>query len=610
MKNLTENKYILIGLTLIIGALIGWLIKPSSHQTISTSISDHQHENEFEEWTCSMHPNVRLKEPGSCPFCGMDLIPVQSDEESSDPMAINMSSTSMQLASIATAVVDQSSNSKSIRLTGKVMADERRHFTQSSHIPGRIENLQVNFTGEYVSKGQRLATIYSPALVTAQNELFEAQKLKATQPALYEAARKKLTFWKITDVQIEEILKNKEPIIEIPVYAEKSGYVNRKMVDLGDYIKQGASLYTISDLSSVWVLFDIYESDIQWVKKGAQIEFTVSSLPGETFSGKVVYIDPVVDPASRVAKARIEIRNPEMKLKPEMLASGVFESGSIGDEKSLTIPKSAVMWTGKRSVVYVKNTTDAGVSFRMREVTLGPAVSEGYTILDGLSGGEEIAIRGTFSIDAAAQLAGKPSMMNPEGGPVSTGHNHGGMPGGQEGKQMQNETEDHSQHQQSDHPEVNVSVENFEVSQAFKDQLKEIYDAYIPVKDALVATDPKVAASTAKNLLTSINKVDMSLVKGEAHMVWMKDLNVLQKTAEMVVSEKDVEKIRQHLSPLSDQLYQTLKKYQVETGGYRQFCPMAFDNKGAFWLSDSEEVLNPYFGDVMLTCGSVEEEMN
>lgn len=599
MKKLLENKYVLIGLTLAIGALIGWLVKPSTNSGSASHEGD-GHEltmNEEGVWTCSMHPQIRQNEPGSCPICGMDLIPVEEDGGDENPMAISMSANAMKLANVATQKVGMSTPAKSIRLTGKVMADERLIFTQSSHIPGRVERLAVNFTGELVKKGQTIARVYSPALVTAQQELFETKKIKDSQPELFQAAKKKLLNWKLTATQIDQIIANGSPIETLPIISERSGYVTEKMVNQGDYIKQGAALYKITDLSKVWVLFDAYESDLQWMRKGDEISFTISSLSGETFTGKISYIDPIIDPKSRVAKVRLEINNSNGQLKPEMFARGILEAG-VQSNEALTVPKSAVMWTGTRSVVYVKNATDVGTSFLMQEVTLGAALGDRFVVKKGLEIGQEIAVSGTFSIDAAAQLAGKPSMMSPEGGTAMTGHNHAGTGGSSDAQPMMN------------YPAVNMTDDTYDVSAEFKNQIKQVYESYLPVKDAMIASDAALTNEKVKTLQKAIKNVNMSLVKGEAHITWMKDLAVLNSTTAMIAKESDIENIRMMLSPLSDQLYHTLKKYQVETNGFRQFCPMAMNNEGAFWLSDSDKVLNPYFGDAMLTCGNVEEELN
>ena len=580
--------------------LLGWVFFGGSSE------SEHSHTeviNGETVWTCSMHPQIRQNEAGSCPICGMDLIPLEDDNgDGIDPMAITMSPTAMQLANVVTAVVGSESATKTIRLNGKVQEDERLIYSQTTHFPGRIEKLSVNFTGEYVSKGSAVTYLYSPQLVTAQEELFEAYKIRESQPNLYRAAREKLKNWKLTENQIDQILSSGMVKDQFPVLADQSGYVISKKVNLGDYVNRGQTLYEIANLSRVWVQFDVYENDLPWINKGDSIQFLISSLPSQSFKGTIDYIDPVIDSKTRVTKARVVVQNNDRKLKPEMFATGEVKAklGQTGDQ--LTVPKSAVMWTGKRSVVYVKLKSDQGLHFKMREVTLGPPLGDAYVIEEGLESGEEIAVNGTFSIDAAAQLAGKPSMMSPDGGAAMTGHNHGGM--------NQGSTQiDHTQHQMGEQLQVNESDQTYASDPEFKEQLQAVFTAYLPVKDALIQSDVKTAGKEAEKLKASIDEVDMKLVKGEVHMVWMKDLEVLREATEGITNESDVEIARMMLSPLSDQLFYTLKKFQVSVDGYRQFCPMAMDNQGAFWLSDSDEVLNPYFGDAMLTCGNVEEEL-
>ncbi len=590
---------IVAAVTLVSGLLLGWVFFGGSSE------SEHSHTEVIDGetvWTCSMHPQIRQNEPGSCPICGMDLIPLEADNgEGIDPMAIVMSPTAMQLANIVTAAVGSKSAMKTIRLNGKVQEDERLMFSQTTHFPGRIEKLSVNFTGEYVSIGSVVAYLYSPQLVTAQQELLETYKIRENQPNLYQATREKLRNWKLSEKQIDQILSSEKVNGQFPVLAERSGYVTNKKVNLGDYVNRGQTLYEISNLSTVWVQFDIYENDLPWIDRGDSIEFSISSLPGQSFKGIIDYIDPVINPKTRVAKARVVVQNNNHKLKPQLFATGELKAnlGRAGDQ--LTVPKSAVLWTGKRSVVYVKFKSNEGLHFMMREVTLGPALGDAYVVAKGLELGEEIAVNGTFSIDAAAQLAGKPSMMAPEGGAAMTGHNHG-----MNQEETQNEQ---SLDQIEGQLKVNKSDEAFESDEKFRKQLQAVYAAYLPVKDALIQSDPKMARKEAQNLQAIIEMVDMQLVKGDAHMEWMKDLEVLQEATNGISNETDVENARALLSQLSDQLFFTLKKFQVGVKGYRQFCPMAFDFKGAFWLSDSDEILNPYFGDAMLTCGSVEEEL-
>lgn len=570
---------------------MGWLIfGGSSDNTNGANSAEHSHVGEETIWTCSMHPQIRQNEPGDCPICGMDLIPLEDDQHDDvDPMAISMSATAIQLANIQTAVVGSMDQVKQVRLNGKIQEDERLVFSQSSHVPGRIENLLVNFTGDYVNKGQVIASVYSPDLVTAQEELYEAQKVKDTQPQLFNAAKEKLKTWKLTDDQINQMLQSGATNATFDIQADVSGYVIQKLVNPGDYIQRGQPIYEIADLSKVWVLFDVYESDIGWIKKGDKVEYTVASIPGETFTGTISFLDPIINPITRVSKARLATANPGLKLKPEMFVSGIVQAQLQKSSDAMVVPKTAVMWTGQRSVVYVKSVSDQGLNFKMREVTLGPALGESYVIADGLAKGEEIAVNGTFSIDAAAQLAGKPSMMSPEGGPTMTGHDHGGT-------------------EMVDASFTPVEALTETTPSAFKAQLTKVYKDYLDMKNAFVETDAKKVAGEAKDVIAALKSVDMGLLKGDAHMMWMDQLEILNSTINAISKSNDIEKQRQEFVQFNLAFYKSVKMFGLENvTAYYQFCPMANNDKGAYWLSDSEEILNPYFGDVMLSCGEVKE---
>ena len=182
-------------------------------------------------------------------------------------------------------------------------------------------------------------------------------------------------------------------------------------MNTGDHVAEGTVLFDIADLSKVWIMFDAYESDLPFLTVGDKITFTIQALPGINYSGNIIFIDPVMDPLTRVSKVRLEINNESGKLKPEMFATGIIKADLTEYRDKLVIPKSAVLWTGKRSIVYVKQPGDEPV-FKMREIELGPALGSSYIVITGLNEGEEIVTQGTFSVDAAAQLEGKPSMMN------------------------------------------------------------------------------------------------------------------------------------------------------------------------------------------------------
>ena len=586
----TDRKTILIVLsTLVIGVLLGWLIFGSAGSSNDgENLSEHSHVDKETIWTCSMHPQIRQNEPGACPICGMDLIPLEDEQNDGiDPNSISMSATAMQLANVQTAVVGAINHVKEVRLNGKIQEDERLLFSQSSHVPGRIENLKVNFTGDYVQKGQVIASVYSPDLVTAQEELFQAQKMLDTQPQLFNAAKEKLKTWKLTDSQIEQMLHSGIATATFDIRSDVSGSVIQKMVSVGDYVQRGQPIYEIADLSRVWVLFDVYESDMGWVNKGDKVEYTVASLPGETFTGTISFLDPMINPTTRVAKARVATTNNGLKLKPEMFVSGVLQAELKNMTDAVVVPKSAVMWTGQRSVVYVKSVSDQGVNFQLREVTLGPSLGDSFVIDEGLAIGEEIAVNGTFSIDAAAQLAGKPSMMSPDKTSLMSTHSHGEM---------------------LSFEEISDVERISDINPAFKAQLTKVYNAYLKMNDAFVESNAKSVANEAKKVIKAIESVDMALLEHDPHMKWMDQLEILNRTINAISKSNDIEEQRHEYIQFNLAFYESVKIFGLEnTSAYFQYCPMANNDKGAYWLSSTKDILNPYFGDAMLTCGETKE---
>jgi Cu(I)/Ag(I) efflux system membrane fusion protein len=396
------------------GLFLGWLLFHTSSKKEETA--EHVHESaEAQTWTCSMHPQIKQDHPGKCPLCAMDLIPLKTagaTTEAIDPDAILLSKEAAALANIQTTVVSRSNPVKDLHLYGTIQPDERRSRTQVSHLSGRIEQLFVNFTGETIREGQVIARIYSPDLLNAQQELLEAAKLQPAQPVLLEAAREKLRQWKLTAQQISAIENSGKVSPVIDLVANTSGLVSAKKVEQGDYVNQGGVLFELTDLSSVWAMFDAYEVDLPYLKIGDKVEFKLQALPGKTFSGKISFIDPVLDKTSRTAKVRVETTNPGLQLKPEMYADAAIWTTLKQHNNEIVIPKSAVLWTGKRSIVYVKQPDSETPAFKLREIELGVSLGEAYVVLSGITDGEEIVTNGTFTIDASAQLEGKPSMMN------------------------------------------------------------------------------------------------------------------------------------------------------------------------------------------------------
>ncbi|MGB0806734.1 MAG: efflux RND transporter periplasmic adaptor subunit [Salibacteraceae bacterium] len=425
MKNIINNKWVLIGGALIIGFVLGKFMFGGGTSSDPVPSEVHEHvEDENGLWTCSMHPQIQKDAPGKCPICGMTLVPVDVDmgTDETNPNEVTMSAEAMALAEVQTFTARKEHPEKELRLLGKVKADERLIYSQTSHLPGRIEELYINFTGEKVYKGQKLASIYSPELITAQQELIEVISDENSSPALLEASREKLRQWKLTDNQISEIEKSKVVQQDIDILSNYNGFVMKRLISEGDHVMEGMVLFEITDLSKVWVLFEAYENDLPWLKLGDEITIDLKSLPGQIFKGKVAFIDPFINPQTRVAYVRVELDNSKGLFKPDMFANGIMSSRLKSTGDVILIPKSAVLWTGKRAVVYVKVPHKKHNTFIYREVVLGAETGDYYIISSGLMEGEVVASNGVFKIDASAQLAGKKSMMSPDGGAKMTGH--------------------------------------------------------------------------------------------------------------------------------------------------------------------------------------------
>jgi Cu(I)/Ag(I) efflux system membrane fusion protein len=586
------KKYIVYIGILAAGLLLGWVLFGGS----SKAETDHNHDTVKETnkmWTCSMHPQIMQPESGDCPICGMDLIPAESSSEGLLADQFRLTENAMALANIQTSIIGNSETEENvIKLSGKIVENEEDNAVQVSYFSGRIEQLNVSFTGEKVSKGQLLATIYSPELYAAQQELITASSLKESQPALYKAVRNKLKLWKLSENQISQIEISGKVKEDFPVYATVSGTVSEKLVEKGDYVKQGQPLLKISNLLTVWASFDVYENQIDLFKKGQEISVTTSAYANKEFKAKVDFIDPVLDTRTRTVKLRVVLNNKDDVFKPGMFVEGKINGITSSKEQILTIPASAILWTGERSVAYLKPNSNAPV-FEMRDIILGNRVGDNYEILEGLNNGDEIVTNGTFTVDAAAQLQGKKSMMNKKGGKVMTGHEgHLGM---EKTASVSNENP------------FNIN-ERVAVAQEFQNQLKAVFNDYIKLKDALVKDDSKNVMEESKRLVVHLSKVDMKLLTGEeVHNHWMLLEKEIKSSANSISETSNIKKQRTYFKDLSAHLTNAIEVFGVNEKVYHQFCPMADNNKGGYWLSKEEKVINPYFGDAMLTCGEVKQ---
>jgi len=572
-----KKNSVFVAVAAVVGLLLGYLIF-GSNASDEGSADGHDHSEEMasgQMWTCSMHPQIMQPEPGDCPICGMDLIPASSSDEGLAMGQIKMSNNAMALAGVETVTVGAGITGEgSVKLSGKVAINQEADAVQSAYFNGRIERLNINFEGEEVRKGQQLATIYSPELVAAQQELITAANLKASQPALYAAVRNKLTFWKLSENQINEIESSGKVRENFPVYANVSGVVSEIMVEEGDYVSTGSPLVKVANLNSVWAVFDAYENQLSLLKKGQNLEVRTKSYPNEAFNAKISFVDPLLNSSTRTLEVRANLDNRKGLLKPGMFVTAEIQLENNTETETLTVPESAVLWTGERSVVYVKPNSEEGV-FEMREVTLGNLVNGNYVIAAGLSSGEEVVAKGAFTVDAAAQLQGKKSMMNQEGKTMGMNHDHHSSMGG--GMKM-------------------------EFSKEAQNTFGDLLQVYLELKDALVASDPEKTQKLAQKgvgMASTISGLPMDGM-GKSHMsqlaIQFKDM----------ASKSDLEGQRDAFVLLSQNMIQVGQQMQgLNVKLYVQQCPMANQNNGANWLSLDAEIKNPYYGEAMLKCGSV-----
>jgi Cu(I)/Ag(I) efflux system membrane fusion protein len=580
---------------LLIGLFLGWLFFGGTAADQSTTMDEHiseAHTNEQGEivYTCSMHPSVEQSEPGNCPICGMELIPKNQGSNGSsedNPYQVTMTDAASKLADIQTTPVVKEVASKRIRMPGKVTVDERRISNVTAHFPGRITNLYVDFTGARIDEDQRLASVYSPQLLSAQRELIETRKHKQSNLALYEATRRKLELWELPENEIQKIENSGEVIREIDIVSPAEGYVLERNISLQDHVIEGTVMYKIANLSSVWVTFDAYESDIANVEVGDQVSFSVESYPGETFEAEVTYIDPTLDSQSHTATVRAEAENSNRRLKPEMLAEGIISSEVEGGREQLLVPKSAVLWTGERSVVYVKQPNASQPTFEFREIVLGQRVGDQYVVKSGVQAGEKVVTHGNFKIDSAAQLAGKASMMNqnPDGSKPA-GHDHGSM-------EMEEETS---------------KPDTTEESHQHTEHLDTLVESYLNMKSALAEDHFEEAKGHLKTFRAEVTQSAEMNNHPEHSAMHQQHHAAMVQAVDTGIQSKNIQELRATFADISKNLVMALENQGYDGKElFLQYCPMAENQKGANWISESMEISNPYMGQKMATCGSTEK---
>jgi Cu(I)/Ag(I) efflux system membrane fusion protein len=601
---------------IIVGALVlGFLLRGGSGDAPSASMAAESAAGEATVWTCSMHPQIKLPEPGQCPICFMDLIPLEEDGgEDDSPRVLTMSNTAKKLAQIVTAPVERRFADARITMVGKIDYDETRLAHIAAWIPGRLDSLYVDYTGASVRKGDPMVLIYSPELLAAQEELLQAiataqrvegselSTIRRTAQATIESARDKLRLWGLTENQIAGIESRGTPSDHTTIYAPIGGVVVHKAALEGEYVQTGKSIYTIADLSHVWLQLDAYESDLPWLRVGQEIEFMTEAYPGKPFTGTVTFIDPFLHAGTRTVEVRVDVPNPDRRLKPGMFARATVKSqlGAKGtvtrstEDAPLVIPASAPLITGKRAVVYVALPDRERPTYEGRDVLLGPRAGDYYIVESGLEEGEMVVVNGAFKIDSELQIRAKPSMMSPEGGAVAT-HDHSGS-GGEMADEKPSKTPP---------PPVRGRLAN--TPDAFRVELQSVYEPYFELHAALADDQFDDAVNASSDIRRQIGDVTAEDLPDTAKAIWQQLAERLTESATAASAADNIEAFRVEFEELAAAMIDIDYYFgHLETIDYYvTLCPMAFNNRGAYWLQNAHTVANPYYGHKMLRCGSV-----
>ncbi|MCH8524476.1 MAG: efflux RND transporter periplasmic adaptor subunit [Balneolales bacterium] len=546
---------------------------------------------------------------------------------------------------------------RDIRMPGRVVIPDDRISSVTAASAGRLTSQRVSTVGQTVRRGEVLATLWSPELVTAQQELLDI--LRSDQSLLYEnasigapsgerqrmdagvntgshtvdqrldvgftagftagnpidadapsassrmlqAARTKLEFLGMTPAQISRLEQTGEVVREVDLLSPSAGIILQRNVKSQDYVSAGTVMYEIADISRVWMDFEAWEQDVSWLNTGDVVSYTSTAHAGQTFAGRVAWIDPLVNASSRTVRVRMDVDNASGNWKPDMLVRGEVLSEARNGAAVTTVPSTAVLWTGTRSLVYVQVPDEDVPTFESREVLLGDRFGDRWVVLDGLDAGERVVSNGVFTVDAEFQLRDKFSMMNREVVPAA---------GGALRRASRDEADTDVAATGGERVAASASEARGDgaahrslAGAAFRSGFAGVLDAYMEVKDALVASDAQASARAARVLRDRVAGLDEGSLRGEAQMAWLGQREALRRQMIEWLRSDDIEHQRTQLYAVSRSLFETATTFGIEGVVYQQFCPMAFNDTGATWLAREQQIRNPYLPETMLGCGEV-----
>lgn len=522
-------------------------------------------------YTCGMHPWVVLPKPGPCPICGMDLVPLDpakfSGEVAIDPVVV-------QNIGVRVAPVIEGPLVQEIRTVGTIEYDETRVRDVNVKIPGWVQTLHVDTLGQPIRKGDPLFELYSPELYAAQQEFLLAARggSLGSGGALLEAARTKLEYYDVPRSEIRALEKRGKARKTMTLRSPYTGVVTEKKTVEGMRLEPGMQVFRIADLSKVWVMATVYESQLPFVRVGQEATITLPYLAGEELRGEVVYVYPYLDRKARQAQVRIELENPGLKLKPGMYATVALEGAR--DEPRVLAPRESVIDTGARKVAFVSK---GGGRFEPREVHTGLEIAGGRVeVLEGLAPGEEVVTSGQFLLDSEAKV--REALAKMIRGDVAA---------------------------EPEPPPPPAAAPSVALPPQAGEALGAALEAYLRVGDALASDDLAPVRAGAGEVAAAVERLAAVDVPGSPHFWHEHDAAGIAASARAVADAKGIDEARKAFATLSVATARLVHATGVPPSVGRVdelHCPMYGPEDGATWLQAGGAVRNPYFGEAMLAC--------